>query len=159
MRFLVSDSQAQRHAQICQFLTPESAVIAAVLAAVDLEWTIRRVIDAAANGGVNIVAGDRISGLPGYARAWGKAVKVPMPKRLEDVVGKWPELLADYQLRHDIVHGRVGTGGVRYVTQRVNRMLAASVAVAEYGAAIGADPYRRLKRKSLTGPTKMRVRA
>jgi hypothetical protein len=158
MKFLVSDSQAVRHERIREFLTPESAVIAALLAAVDLEWTIRRVIDASANGGVNVVGDNRIAGLPGYAKAWGKVVNGPKSKRLQDVVGEWDQLMDDYQLRHDIVHGRQGAAGVRYVTQRVNRMLAASVAVAEYGAASGADPYRRLKRRILTGPTAKKVR-
>ena len=158
MKFLVSDSQAVRHERIREFLTPESTVIAALLAAVDLEWTIRRVICAAASTGVNEEGDDRISGLPGYAKAWGKVVKGPQAARLEDVVGEWAQLLDAYQLRHDIVHGRQGTAGVRYVTQRVDRILAASVAIATHGAANGADPYRRLKRLSLARPTKMRTR-
>ena len=155
MKFLVSDKQPERHARIRAFLTPDTAVIAALLAAVDLEWTIRRVIDMTLRGEKQLLDSQRISGLANYAKAWNRVVKGPGAQRLQDVVGSWDSLIDAYQLRHDIVHGRQGTSGVRYVTKRVDCMLAASKAIADYGRTRGADPYQRLRSKAvLTGPTR-----
>jgi hypothetical protein len=159
MKFLVSDKQPERHERIRAFLTPDTAVIAALLAAVDLEWTIRRVIDMALGGKKELVEKRQISGLANYAKAWNRVVRDSESRRLQDVVGAWDELLDAYQLRHDIVHGRQGTSGVGYVTARVDRMLAASKAVAEYGRQIGFDPYRRIRGGAvLTGPTRPKSR-
>jgi hypothetical protein len=155
MNFLVSDSQASRHDQIRSFLTKEHAVIAVLLAAVDFEWTVRRVIDHRSSGESQPTEGRQISGLVGYARAWARAFKGGQAKRLEDVVGEWSAFNEAYQLRHDIIHGRKGSSGLNYVTPRVERMLAATAALAFYGKQNGADPYKRLrKRGALTGPTK-----
>ena len=155
MKFLVSDKQPERHGRIRAFLTPDTAVIAALLAAVDLEWTIRRVIDMTLGGDKELLDSKRISGLENYAKAWNRVVKGPEAQRLQDIVGAWDSLIDAYQLRHDIVHGRQGTGGVRYVTKRVECLLEASKAIAEYGQARGIDPYRRLRSKAvLTGPTR-----
>ena len=154
MKFLVSDKQPERHERIRAFLKPESTVIAALLAAVDLEWTIRRVIDMALGGKEELIEQKRISGLENYAKAWNRVITGTESRRLQDVVGAWDELLEAYQLRHDIVHGRQGTGGVRYVSTRVDRMLTASMAVAEYGREHGFAPYRRLRSNAIvTGPT------
>ena len=155
MKLLVSDKQPERHERIRAFLASDTAVIAALLAAVDLEWTIRRVIDRALGGNEELIERKRISGLENYAQAWNRVNKGPGSKRLQDVVGPWRELLDAYQLRHDIVHGRQGTGGVRYVSARVECMLAAAKAIAEYGRERGIDPYVRLRGKPiLTGPTR-----
>lgn len=45
MKFLVSDSQKNRHKAILAFVNEDQSVIVVILAAIDLEWTIRRVID------------------------------------------------------------------------------------------------------------------
>jgi len=45
LKFLVNDSQTNRHRAIFAFVNEEQSVIALVMAAIDLEWTIRRVID------------------------------------------------------------------------------------------------------------------
>jgi hypothetical protein len=44
MKLLVSDTQENRHAQIRRLLVDQKAVIAVLLAAADVEWTIRRAI-------------------------------------------------------------------------------------------------------------------
>lgn len=156
MKFLVSDRRPKRHERIRAFLTPDTAVIAALLAAVDLEWTIRRVIDMALGQSKEPIEKAQVSGLVNYAMVWNRVIKGPGARRMQDVVGRWDELRDAYQLRHDIVHGRQGTGGVGYVRKRVECMLDASTAIAEYGRIRGMDPYRRLRSKPvLTGPTRL----
>ena len=45
LKFRVSDSQKNRHKAILAFVNEDQNVIAVILAAIDLESTIRRVID------------------------------------------------------------------------------------------------------------------
>jgi hypothetical protein len=155
MKLLVRDSQYGRHEHIRAFLKPETTVIAALLAAVDLEWTIRRVIDAAAAGRTEVIGDKNISGLDGYAKAWNRVIAGPKAKTLENIVGNWGDLVENYQIRHDIVHGRKGSTGLRYVTIRVESFLAASKAIADFGIDYGANPFQFRRTPSiLTGPTK-----
>lgn len=155
MKFLVSDSQESRHERIRSFLTQETTVIAVLLAAVDFEWTVRRVIDHRSTEGSESASEKPVSGPKGYARAWARAFKGQGAQSLQEVVGEWDRFLDVYQLRHDIIHGRKGTGGLTYVAPRVERLLAASKAIACHGKKNGVDVYKRLrKRGSLTGPTK-----
>ena len=159
MKFLVSDHQSDRHERIRSFLTADSSVIAALLAAVDLEWTIRRVIDMAVGGDQNRLASDHVSGLDAYAKAWRGAFNNSDATRLKVVVPDWSRLVNAYRLRNDIVHGRQGTAGVGYTSERVNCILEASVSIANYGREHNADPYRKLRKRAvLTGPTIRRAR-
>ena len=147
MKFLVSGLQSQRHAEIRSYLTNDEAIIAALLAAVDFEWTVRRVLDHASLGDPGLTKDQHVSGLDGYARAWARVLKTAHAKKLQDVVPDWEALKKAYQLRHDIIHGRQGSSGLGYVTIRVSCILAASEAVAGYGRELGADPYKRLRKR------------
>ena len=116
MKFLVSDRQDERHNLIRSYLMPSTAVIAAILATIDLEWTIRRVLDHAAKGKSGLFGTRPVSGLDGYAKAWERVFQGRTAATLQDVVEDWTRLEQAYWLRHDIVHGRKGTGGLSYVT-------------------------------------------
>lgn len=154
MKFLVSDKQVARHDKIREYLTPEDGAIAIILAAIDLEWTIRRAIDAGTDdAATDTTDGKRVSGLTAYKKAWSKTFKGTAVPALNDIITDWDALEEAYQLRHDLVHGRVGTGSGSYLKARVECLLAASVAVAKHGAEHGFDPYRRLRKRRLTGPT------
>ena len=155
MKFLVGDKQSERHEKIRSFLSSDTALIAAVLAAVDLEWTIRRVLDHAITPGSEAKKSkSHISGLSQYARFWDKTFKGGPNEKLSAVVQDWEALEAAYQLRHDIVHGRQGSSSVRYVSKRVACILDASKAIADFGRDHDADPYRKLKKQVLAGPTR-----
>jgi hypothetical protein len=154
MKFLVSRSQELRHVEIRSFLTQDAAIIAALLAAVDFEWTVRRVLDHASTGDTRLKKDKYVSGLDSYARVWAETLKAANGRKLQDVVPDWEALKQAYQLRHDIVHGKQGSSGLRYVTARVSCILLAAEAVATYGRELGADPYKRLqKRGALTSLT------
>jgi len=154
LKFLVNDSQTNRHRAIFAFVNEEQSVIALVMAAIDLEWTIRRVIDGMLAHKKPVTIPNRVSGLGAYANAWAIAVATTGGKSLPEVVVEWPELKAAYQARNDIVHGRQGTAGLEFVSSRVERILTASKLIAKYGSENGADPYHRLKKRVLAGPTK-----
>lgn len=155
MKFLVNDSQTNRHRAILAFVNDEQSVIALVMAAIDLEWTIRRVIDGMLVNRDQGLLTNRASGLDAYARVWSKAMPPEDGKLLPDVVGEWQKLKDAYQVRNDIVHGRQGSAGVNFISPRVERILAASRSIAKYGSENGADPYRRLKKRVFAGPTKI----
>jgi hypothetical protein len=151
MKFRVSDVQAERHKEIRAYLDNERAVIAVILAAIDLEWTIRRTIDAATAKLNPPPAPKTISGLDSYAREWKKHCKGFAP--LEALIPNWADFQRIYQIRHDIVHGRAGTTGLKYARTRVEAMLEASTLVAKEGSDRGACPFKRLKRRRLAGAT------
>ena len=157
MGFLVSDRQIDRHAQIRALVAPGTATIALVLAAIDWEWTVRRVLDQAASAEIQGRENDHVSGTNGYAKLWNRLMKRETADQLEQIVGDWDGFKEAYQLRNDIVHGRKGSGGAQFLGRRVELILAASSAVAEYGRQRDADPYKRLRGKAvLTSPTRRR---
>ena len=153
MRFLVNDNIDSRHTRIRSYLNSESAVIAIVLAAIDLEWTLRRVIDAMSTSENKLAHDTHVSGLANYATVWGRAAKSGGHPPLKEVVGDWNGLVDDYQIRHDIVHGRQGTTGRLFAKKRVETMLAASAAIVRYAKQHDLDPYKRLRQRTLSGPT------
>ena len=156
MKFLIADRQDERHAKIRSYLNDETAVIAVLLSAIDLEWTIRRTIDSALGNSLDEIGKKNVSGLEGYEKAWNKfCVKGFGFEPLDTLVGNWSELKKFYQIRHDIVHGRVGSTGVKYATRRVEAILQASKTIAEAGRTKKADPYRRLRKRRLVGQTKI----
>jgi glutamine synthetase type III len=128
-------------------------MIAVILAAIDLEWTLRRTIDAVSGGEPAADSRKRVSGLDGYAKEWNKlCVKGRGIEPLENIVENWAHLLDYYQIRHDIVHGKVGSTGLKYASVRVEAMLQAAKAVAETGKTHKADPYKRLAKRRLVRP-------
>jgi hypothetical protein len=153
MKFLVNDDIESRHTRISSYLDNESAVIAIVLAAIDLEWTLRRVIDAMSTAENKLAHDTYVSGLADYAKVWTRAAKAGGHPLLKEVVGDWDELIGAYQTRHDIVHGRQGTIGRLFATKRVETMLAASAAIVGYAKQHKLDPYKRLRQRTLAGPT------
>lgn len=146
MKFLVDDSQSTRHRRISDFLVKDSAIIAVLLAAADFEWTLRRTIYCLGSRPIRELKAERTSGLRGYAKLWKGELQFPGARRLEEVVGDWEALVGAFDLRNRIIHGSQGATGLEYATRRVHRMLLASVRVADFGSANGANVFARLKR-------------
>ena len=136
-------------------MTEELSIIAVILAAIDLEWTIRRTIDAAAD---ETLSRKIVSGLSKYEEEWENVCVTLRDQNplasLTKIVRDWDGLKTAYQIRHDVIHGRSGTTSLKYATPRVEVMLEASVNIALAGKLGGADPYKRLRRRRLYGPTK-----
>lgn len=147
MKFLVKDTQSERHRRIRAFVTDELALVAVLLAAVDLEWTLRRALYVMGTTPIKELREQRISSLRKYARVWRKEVRESNARKLEDVVDDWTALEKAYEMRHKIVHGSQGSTSVAYASARVDRILAASGDIVSYCEACGYDVYARITRR------------
>jgi hypothetical protein len=152
--FLVNDTQSVRHARIRQFAGRE-ITIGALLAAIDFEWTIRRVILACGvspTRHIRQVVLDKCHGLDAYKSAWTGEVFPRHGVRLPSLLDGWQFLKNEAMpLRHKLTHGVQGTTGSSYAIPRREALLDAAVALAEFSKSKGADVYARLpiRRKSL----------
>ncbi|MEI6486227.1 MAG: hypothetical protein WCO11_08160 [Sphingomonadales bacterium] len=154
MNLLVSDNQYERHQKIRSLLQTDTANFAVLAAAMDFEWTIRRIFDHAQFSKPINKPPPKLSSLYTYASTWKEFFPSDKHAAMDEIPSDWKELVSAYHLRHDIVHGRQGTVGVEYARSRVEIMISASIALTEYGRKMGFDPFRRLrKRGHLTGPT------
>lgn len=148
--FLVSDTQTERHKKIKGFVSSNETTIAVFLAAADLEWTLRRAILAmgcSPNKFIRECVLDQCTGLNKYKDAWRKEVLPRFGKSLIDLVGNdnWCELSnpkhGAFALRHRLIHGIAGTSGLDYLAQRVEVILAASIAVAKFSEGKGFNLF------------------
>jgi hypothetical protein len=146
MKFLVSDTQSDRHRAIRSYLTPQESSIAVLLGAADLEWTIRRTIYCLGTTPIAELKAQRVSSLDRYAGLWRRELRARGIPTLQAVIGEWQELLDAFDLRHRLIHGAQGGAGVAYAGRRVERMLAASEAIATVAKEHGANLYKRLRR-------------
>jgi hypothetical protein len=148
--FFVRDTQEDRHLRIRGFLNAETATIAMILAIIDLEWTIRRVIDHAGSGD-DAAKNEIVSGFNGYSRVWRRTFGSKQENALDHVCGNPRKISDAFHFRNQLVHGKQGSAGVRYVETHLEAILGASRRVAHFGRERGADPFKRLrKRGSLT---------
>jgi len=144
--FLVSDTQANRHAKIRGYLETEPE-IAVLLSAADFEWTVRRAILMLAHAPTKEIREELLHchGADAYLRCWAKYVTPQRARRLPDIVPNWPDFKEHgMKLRHRIIHGTVGSVGGDYVRVRVGYILDASVAVAQFAEQNGKSVYSRL---------------
>lgn len=148
--FLVSDTQAERHKKIKGFVSSKETTIAIFLAAADLEWTLRRAILAmgwSPNKSIREGVLKQCAGLDKYKDAWRKEVFPRFGKSLIDLVGNdnWSELSnkkhGAFVLRNRLIHGIAGTSGLDYSAQRVEVILAASIAIAKFSEGKGFNLF------------------
>lgn len=145
MSFLVGDTQQQRHDRIRSYIRRREHVIAALLAAADFEWTVRRVILAFSRQPNTKVRSDlsTCSGLPRYKTKWAEHL-AHLGSGLDDVVGDWAAFGNAYKLRHKLIHGERGHAGGHYAKTRIKTILSASAAVAAFAESHGHPINRRL---------------
>jgi hypothetical protein len=148
--FFVGDTRAQRLAMI-QSYQGQEAVIGALLAAIDFEWTVRRAILALGkntNQHIRANALYRASSLEKYKKAWNAEVfhnpKHIGIKELPDVVGHWEALLKAYNLRHQLSHGIKVNSGELYAASKRDTITTARDRVLDCCEAHGIDIYKRL---------------
>jgi hypothetical protein len=161
--FLVSDALEKRQAKIRGFLTAGEPAIAILLAAADCERTVRRAILAL---GVTPTKELRFrlgrprpkpsevlptrkrykSSIEGYNDAWNDEL-ARFKLRLLGDLGDRDQIRNAFQLRHDLVHGDVGTTGTEYARKRVECLLAFTSSVSRFARDNGADLERNLPRR------------
>jgi len=146
MAFLVRDTQSDRHETIRRFVHEGEPVIAVLLAAADFEWTVRRAILSLGRSPrptIHALLG-KCSGLDAYKDAWRDEVTPSHQKRLPALVLSWDDFRAAFDLRNKLIHGVQGTTGRAFAERRVERILAASAAIATFTSEHGFSVFSRL---------------
>lgn len=145
MQFLVGEPQEVRHARIVELLTTDGAVIAALLAAADFEWTIRRCIYALGCSPTAQLREIRVAGLNGYAKLWAKEVARGGEPQLLALLPPIALVERAMALRHELIHGVRRSTGAQYATHQVQTLLNASKLLSEYAKLRGVDISSRLR--------------
>lgn len=104
--FLVSDTSVAREARIRSFLA-EDPSLAALLAVVNVEWTLRRAIVALGTS-PNVVVREQLRQCHGhekYRDVWRDEVKPRTGLGLPQVLSHWDGLKRAFKVRHVLVHG------------------------------------------------------
>jgi hypothetical protein len=142
--FLVKDTSSAREARIRTFLADDPS-IAALLAVVHVEWTLRRAIIAlgvSPNRDVRALLRE-CHGLARYKSAWRQEVRPRTNRHLAEVVADWQGLRSAFNTRHVLVHG-VRAVSFDYAVQRAEWALAAAGDIRAFAASHSVDLDRRL---------------
>jgi hypothetical protein len=142
--FLVKDTSPTREARIQAFMTDDPS-LAALLAIVHVEWTLRRAIIALGRSPNTEIRHklERCHGHDKYRDLWKEEVMPGTGARLPIVVRNWDGLVRAFRLRHVLVHG-VRTVTHDYAAERAQWALGAAADVRAFCAAHGIDIDRRL---------------
>lgn len=156
--FLVSDTRISRTEKIRTFITHDEVMIAILLAAADMEWTLRRAIITmghSPNAYIRAQVLRYCHGLSDYKKAWLSEVTPRFNVRLPEIVPDWQWLThkekGAFTLRNKLIHGIHGSTGFGYAAIRVEQMLNASNSIHEFAQDNKIDLYSRLpvRRKAL----------
>lgn len=152
--FLVRESSVDREARILQLLEVDPAW-AAVLAAVHVEWTLRRAI-VALGCSPNVAIRQRLERCHGqrdYKVLWQAEVTPRTGVRLPDLIRDWEGLLRAFRLRNVLVHG-VRSSTREYAAPCVRWAIDAARDVRHFCADRGVDLHARLpvRRRMIDGP-------
>jgi hypothetical protein len=142
--FLVKDTSSAREARIQAFIADDPS-LAALLAIVHVEWTLRRVIIALGSS-PNIEVRRKLEHCHGhdkYRDLWKEEVTPRTGARLSSVVQNWDGLVRAFRLRHVLVHG-VRSVTHDYAAERALWALGAAADVRAFCAAHGVDIDSRL---------------
>ena len=145
--FFVSDTLESRQAKILKFLDDGEPVIAALLAAADFEWTVRRAILLLSKDSNREIRKDleKCSNLKKYKESWKNHVYPVYKKRITEVVKNWQYLDKAMSLRHKLIHGVKGTTSVEYARSKVEIIMSASKDVVDFASKKEKDIFDRLK--------------
>lgn len=152
--FLVKDSPDERERRIRQFLAGEPS-IAAVLAAIHLEWTIKRAILKLSSRSTALLRSELIQayGLDGYKEAWRRELG---SGGLPALIGAplWERVKNAFALRNQIVHGAGGCTR-RFAEPRVAALLSAAEIIRQFAEDRGSNLYSRLqaRNRKTAGPS------
>ena len=142
--FLVKDTSPAREARIQAFMV-DDPLLAALLAIVHVEWTLRRAIIALGHSPNTDIRRklERCHGHDKYRDLWKEEVTPRTGARLPIVVRNWDGLARAFRLRHVLVHG-VRTVTHDYAADRAQWALGAAADVHVFCVAHGVDIDGRL---------------
>lgn len=149
--FLVSDTSESREIRIQNLLVDEPP-LAALLAVIHFEWTIRRSIIALGSS-PNVDVRKKLEGCHGhkkYKELWKQEVFPRVDKRLPEIIKNWDGLQKSFKLRHNIVHGVSSCGKSEYTQERVQWALDAAIDVRNFCTVhkVNLDSRLPIRRKS-----------
>ena len=149
--FLVSDASESREIRIQNLLVEEPA-LAALLAVIHFEWTIRRsIIALGTSPNVDIRKElEKCHGDRKYKDLWKREVFPRVDKRLPKIIKNWDGLQKSFKLRHKIVHGVRFYGKSEYTQERVQWALNAAIDVRNFCIThnVNLDSRLPIRRKS-----------
>lgn len=131
--FLVSDTSLSRESKIHSFLVDEPP-LAAILAVIHFEWTVRRAIIALGTS-PNVIVREKLESCHGhkkYKQLWQEEVYPRTNKRLTEVIINWQGLQKSFALRHKLVHGVKSCGKSEFTNERVQWALNAAKDIREF---------------------------
>ncbi|WP_411872626.1 hypothetical protein [Vulcanococcus limneticus] len=133
--FRVSDSLENRRARIQRSIDDGESAIAFILAAADLERTVRRAIIALAAGPTKEVRETiekKYKTIGNYEDGWRTLVEVTGRPGLREVVGNWDAVKKAFQTRNEIIHGKRATLSREHVTEKIEVILNATAEVTNF---------------------------
>lgn len=157
--FLVKDgSRKTRRDQIRKFAAMDGCV-GFLLAMIDFEWTFKRVVMVLGKSSLVDLRKrfERNMPFPSLPKRWDEEVVAAQGGRtpgLKEVIvrgkssGKleltWDNVIAAHRLRNEIVHGNKGAAGVNYISDRMELVLSASDALADFAAKSKRSVFKKL---------------
>jgi hypothetical protein len=145
--FLVQDKITGRHKRIRSFLQKKDYSIAVILAAVDLEWTVRRAIRALGKLPTaklkDEILNSKERGIKGYKKIWKQYVCDDVEKSLVKVIGEkeWDQVTAAFDHRNLLIHGFEGTPHPEEATNSTESLIKASVKINEFAINLKSPIY------------------
>jgi hypothetical protein len=145
--FFVSDRKELKERRIQEALIREP-MIAVLLAAANVEWTIGRSILMCSESPNRDVRDslDQTHGLKKYKELWKRELQLRDPSfpGLASVINEWDQFCVAFDLRHKLIHGR-GTCTRNMATNPVSRMLWAVGDLYTFAESRGVDLNSRPK--------------
>ena len=143
--FLVSDRPFDRHARIRSFLLSDPG-IAVLLAAVNLEWTLKRALLALSQEPTADVRESlrSVFQLERYSKEWRQRLRWRGAKRLPQIVLRWQAVNKAFSLRSRLVHG-MGSCSTSFAAPHVEVLIEAAELIQEYANSRDVDLYAPLK--------------
>ncbi len=145
--FYVSDSRPLKERRINEYLLNEP-MIAVLLAAANIEWTISRcLLVFSPHPTVEVRERlDQVHGLKRYKEIWKQELQstdLQFPG-LATIIREWDKFCVAFELRHRLIHGR-DTCTRNMATNPVSRMLWAAGDLYDFASSRGVDLNAKLK--------------
>ena len=146
--FRVTDSLENRQARIQRSIDEGEPAVAFILAAADLERTIRRAIIALASGPTKEVRETiekKYKSIGAYENGWNALVRAAGKPGLRDAVSDWDAVKKVFQTRNEIIHGKRATLSRERAIEEIAVILNATAEVTRFAARYEVSLMARMK--------------
>jgi hypothetical protein len=151
--FLVNDTLEERKTKIERFMSEGEPAIALLIAAADLERTMRRAIIALASEPtleVREAIEEKYRTIGVYPKAWRRFVEGAGKAPLTEVLPNFEAVLGAFNLRNELIHGVRGTAEWKYAHKQVAIILDATERLTNFASQHGIDLTAKLKARRRT---------